>query len=54
MAYELKATDLVQPLGRFSRAQFGIVLLGAAAATGILLAAARERVLQLAGGQRAY
>lgn len=40
MAYELKATDLVQPLGRFSRAQFGIVLLGAAAATLILLAAA--------------
>jgi hypothetical protein len=42
MVSELRATDLLQPLGRFSRTQFAIVLLGAGSATAVLVAAVAE------------
>ena len=42
MARDLSATDLLLPVGRFSRTQFVIVLLGAAAPTLVLFAAASE------------
>jgi hypothetical protein len=42
MVSELRATDLLQPLGRFSRTQFALVLLGAGSVTAVLLAAVAE------------